>query len=72
MLVLTRTAQDGCNTLPSIIDLFSPDCGSRENPKALTDTDKAFLRGLYGTLFGMKINLEQGQINQQLVQGLRP
>jgi hypothetical protein len=70
MLILTRTAQDGCNALPSIIDLLSPDCGSREKPQALTDADKAFLRGLYGTDFGMKINLEQGQINQQLVHAL--
>ncbi len=70
MLILTRTAQDGCNTRPSIIDLLSPDCGSREKPQALTDADKAFLRGLYGTRFGMKINVEQRQINQQLVHAL--
>ncbi len=70
MLILTRTAQDGCNALPSIIDLLSPDCGSREKPQALTEADKAFLRGLYGTGFGMKINLEQGRINQQLVHEL--
>jgi hypothetical protein len=70
MIVLTRTALNGCNALPSIIDLLSPDCGSREKPQALTVADKVFLRGLYGTHFGVKVNLEQGQINQQLVHAL--
>ncbi len=34
------------------------------------NADNAFLQGLYSTGFGMKINLEQGQINQQFVRGL--
>lgn len=67
MLVLTRTAQNGCNVLPSIIDLFSPDCGSGERPQALTDADKAFLKALYSARFGMKINLEQHEISQELI-----
>jgi hypothetical protein len=67
MLVLTRTAQNGCNVFPSIIDLFSPDCASSERPQALTDADKTFLKALYGARFGMTLNIEQNQITQQLV-----
>jgi hypothetical protein len=70
MLVLTRTAEDGCNVLPSIIDLLSPDCGSRERPQALTQADREFLKALYSTHFGMKLNFEQSHITEQLVHTL--
>jgi hypothetical protein len=70
MLVLTSTAQDGCNALPSIIDLLSADCGHRARPRALTQADKAFLRALYSASFGVKVNLEKGEISHQLAHGL--
>jgi len=67
MVVLTRTALNGCSVLPSIIDLLSPDCGPRERPILLTDADKAFLKAMYGTRFGVRVNVERGQINENFV-----
>lgn len=67
MVVLTKTALNGCNIFPSIIDLLSPDCGSRKRPESLTDADKAFLKALYGAQFGMRVNFEQGEISHDLL-----
>lgn len=48
MLALSQPASwDGCNTLPSILDLMSSGCGGREPPTALTDSDIAYLKALY-------------------------
>jgi len=38
---------DHCDPLPSILDLMSRTCGSREKPTALTAGDLAFLKSLY-------------------------
>jgi hypothetical protein len=38
---------DHCDPLPSILDLMSSTCGSREKPGTLTAGDIAFLRALY-------------------------
>lgn len=70
MVILTTTALNGCNLLPSIIDLLSPDCGSRERPAALTDADRAFLKALYGARFGMKVGFEQDQISHDMLHAL--
>jgi len=48
MLALSQPASlDACNAFPSILDLMSDDCGAREKPQALTDSDIAYLKGLY-------------------------
>jgi hypothetical protein len=48
MLALTQPASlNGCNALPSIIDLFSAACAGNPEPTGLTDSDTAYLRGLY-------------------------
>lgn len=70
MVVLTRTSLNGCNVFPSIIDLLSPDCGSRERPKLLTEADKAFLKAMYSAEFGMRVNIEQGEISEDLLHAL--
>ena len=38
---------DGCNALPSIIDLFSAACADHPEPTGLTETDTAYLKALY-------------------------
>jgi hypothetical protein len=38
---------DHCDPLPSILDLMSSSCGTRETPTAITAGDLAFLKALY-------------------------
>jgi hypothetical protein len=38
---------DHCDPLPSILDLMSSSCGTREMPTAITAGDLAFLKALY-------------------------
>ena len=60
MLALSEPASlDGCNALPSILDLESPDCGSRARPDRLTDSDMAYLKGLYAADLGATTNSMQ-------------
>ena len=48
MLALTEPASlNGCNALPSIIDLFSAACAGNPEPVGLTESDMAYLKGLY-------------------------
>ena len=48
MLALTQPISlNGCNALPSIIDLFSAACSGNPEPTGLTESDTAYLRGLY-------------------------
>jgi hypothetical protein len=48
MIALTVVqTPDHCDPLPSILDLMSPSCTSREKPMALTAGDIAFLKALY-------------------------
>jgi len=48
MLALTQPASlDGCNALPSVIDLFSRACADHPEPIGLTETDRAYLKALY-------------------------
>ena len=48
LLALTQPASlDGCNALPSIIDLFSAACANNPEPIGLTETDMAYLKALY-------------------------
>ena len=48
MLALSQPRSlDGCNGLPSVIDLFAPDCPGRSAPDGLTPADAAYLTSLY-------------------------
>ena len=48
MLTLSvAQSPDHCDPLPSILDLMSSSCGTREKPTAITAGDLAFLKGLY-------------------------
>jgi hypothetical protein len=45
---------DHCDPLPSILDVMSPNCATREKPTAITAGDLAFLKALYyrNTVYG--------------------
>ena len=48
MLALSQTKiSDTCRSVPSISNLFAPDCDSGRNANALTAYDLAYLTGLY-------------------------
>jgi hypothetical protein len=48
MLTLSvAQSPDHCDPLPSILDLMSSSCGTREKPTAMTAGDLAFLKALY-------------------------
>ena len=48
MLALAQTKTFGdCRALPSISNLFAPDCALEKKSKTLTETDIAFVRALY-------------------------
>jgi hypothetical protein len=70
MLVLTRTALNGCNLLPSIIDVLSPDCGARTKPQGITEADSSYLKALYSSNLEMKVNLEQGEMRDQMLKAI--
>jgi hypothetical protein len=68
MLTLTRMGSlDGCNELPSIIDLLSSGCGSSTKPQALTAADTAYLTALYSSDLEMNLNIEQGDMRDRMV-----
>jgi hypothetical protein len=50
LLTLSQPASlDGCDPLPSIIDLMSTACDGRPKPDAMTESDIAYLKALYAT-----------------------
>ncbi len=67
MLALTRTAQNGCGSLPSIVDLLSPDCGDRAKPQRITDADTAFLAALYKSDLTRAVQLERAEIHDRML-----
>jgi hypothetical protein len=70
MLSLTHMASlDTCSEFPSIIDLLSSGCGGeREKPASLTDADTAYLKALYSSNRETNLNLEQGDMRDQMIQ----
>jgi hypothetical protein len=70
LLALTRTALDGCNPLPSIIDLFSADCGTRARPGSMTEADTAYLKALYSSNLELNLNIERGEIRDHVLKVL--
>jgi len=68
---------DQCNDLPSILDLMSSECGSRPKPDKLTDSDIAYLRGLYAADLGattnsmQKVSIQNGMA-RELGDGSKP
>jgi hypothetical protein len=65
-LALTRIASmDACSHLPSILNLFTADCAA---PTAMTASDTAYLKALYGTDLNKNLNVEQGDMHDRMLQ----
>ena len=70
MLALSEPRSlDQCNDLPSILDLMSSECESRAKPDKLTDSDMAYLKGLYAADLGATTNAMQKQSIQTGMEG---
>jgi hypothetical protein len=67
LLSLTRMAQlDQCAPLPSITDLLAGGCATPV-ADALTAVDRAYLKALYAADLEKNLNLERGDIHQQMM-----
>jgi hypothetical protein len=68
MLALSQPKSlDGCNALPSVIDLFAPTaCPGRDTPDGLTPADAAYLTALYMSDPEGKKNMEQTDISLRM------
>jgi hypothetical protein len=53
---------DHCDALPSILDVMSSSCGTREKPTAITAGDLAFLKALYFRKIGLGPSLSRDEI----------
>jgi hypothetical protein len=63
LLALSQSRSlDGCDALPSILDLLSSGCGDRSKPDSLTDTDVAYLKALYRTNLDTNLSVQKDQI----------
>jgi hypothetical protein len=58
---------DHCDPLPSILDLMSASCGTREMPTAITAGDLAFLKALYYKNTGLGPSLSRAEINGNML-----
>jgi|HubBroStandDraft_4_1064222.scaffolds.fasta_scaffold06625_6 hypothetical protein len=59
---------DHCDPLPSILDLMSSTCGTREMPVAITAGDLAFLKALYYRNTGLGPSLSRAAIQDNMMQ----
>jgi len=67
MLTLSvAQSPDHCDPLPSILDLMSSSCGTRERPTAITAGDLAFLKALYYRNSGSSPSSDEIQDNMML------
>jgi hypothetical protein len=57
---------DHCDPLPSILDLMSSSCGTREKPTAITAGDLAFLKALYYLNTGLGPSLSRDMIQDNM------
>jgi hypothetical protein len=68
MLALSQPKSlDGCNALPSVIDMFAKSpCPGRDPPDGLTHADAAYLTALYSADLEAKKNFEVGEITSRM------
>ena len=63
LLALSQPATfDGCDELPSILDLLSKSCAGRAAPEALSAGDLAYLAALYKTELDTELGFERSDI----------
>jgi hypothetical protein len=68
MLTLSvAQSPDHCDPLPSILDLMSSSCGTREMPTAITAGDLAFLKALYYKNTGLGPSLSRAEIDGNMM-----
>lgn len=68
MLTLTVVqSPEHCDPLPSILDLMSSSCGTREKPIAMTAGDLAFLKALYYHNTGLSTSLTRDEIQDNMM-----
>jgi hypothetical protein len=72
MLALSQPRSlDGCNILPSVIDVFGKSaCSARDPPDGLTPADAAYLTALYSADLEAKKTSEQGDIARRMAKML--
>jgi hypothetical protein len=58
---------DHCDPLPSILDVMSSSCGTREKPTAITAGDLAFLKALYYRSTGLGRSLSRDEIQDNMM-----
>jgi hypothetical protein len=56
---------DTCSELPSILNLFAEDCAAP--PAAITASDTAYLKALYGADLDQNLNIEQGDMRERML-----
>ena len=59
---------DHCDSLPSILDLMSPSCQSRDKPAGITAGDLAFLKALYYHNTGLGRTLSRNEIQRNMLE----
>jgi hypothetical protein len=70
MLALTQiTSLDTCQQLPSIVNMLAQDCERKTD--ALTETDMAYLHGLYKAAPDQSLGTQQDQVAYQMEQELK-
>jgi hypothetical protein len=68
MLTLSvAQSPDHCDPLPSILDLMSSSCGTREMPTGITAGDLAFLKALYYKNTGLGPSLSRAEIDGNMM-----
>jgi hypothetical protein len=70
LLALSAPATfDGCDELPSILDLLSKGCTARVAPEELTAGDLAYLAALYKTQLDTELSFERSDIATLMTRG---
>ncbi len=64
-------AQAGCRDLPTILDAVTPTCAASADLEGLTDADRAYLKGLYGTNPRAIEQLQQAGVAARVSRGLQ-
>jgi hypothetical protein len=59
---------DVCNELPSVMDLLSSACGTRDKPEAMTLSDSAYLKALYATDLSWPVPMVKSHISEAMLQ----
>ncbi len=68
VLALTQAfASERCGTLPSILDMMTPNCDDRDKLTGITAGDLAFLRALYKTDLETVLPIERSDIHNSMM-----